>query len=464
MRRAALFALAFLIAVLPAAAASGDLDRSFSGDGWVRTYDVFGYSKPYFPKGAEEVAIQPDGKILAVSELQDGQSHWWFGVWRWLPSGDLDRSFGSGGFVANDLGIFPMPHAVALQADGKILVGGQIECPDLQLCFGVVRYNTNGSLDSSFGASGVARATFPGSRCGCELHDLAVQRNGRIVAVGWRFRGGDAQDDMLMAAARFLSNGRLDRTFSGDGRFSRDFGYGDDLGAAVAVQPDGKIALGGVAAHRYRSEDDFVVVRLRQNGRLDRTFSGDGVKTVNFRGHRYDYLYGLDLQRDGHIVAAGMSAVGYRLEDPRIAVLRLNRNGALDRRFGKRLLKPGPQGGYAGRSSVTSRTVRSSDRSAEAESCSTTSARARTGSAHSRRSGTGRSSPGARSTATRRWRATSLAHQVSSRPAALRMRSAFRVVISLGPRPPQSTTSTLLPGEPGFRHQAGPLCQVPSER
>jgi uncharacterized delta-60 repeat protein len=347
MRRAALFALAFLISILPAAAASGDLDRSFSGDGWVRTYDVFGYSKPYFPKGAEDVAIQPDGKILAVSELQDGQSHWWFGVWRWLPSGDLDRSFGSGGFVANDLGIFPMPHAVALQAGGKILVGGQIECPDLQLCFGVVRYNPNGSLDSSFGASGVARATFPGSRCGCDLHDLAVQRNGRIVAVGWRFRGGDAQDDMLMAAARFLPDGRLDRTFSGDGRFSRDFAYGDDLGAAVAVQPDGKIVLGGVAAHRYRSEDDFVVVRLRQNGNLDRTFSGDGVKTVNFRGHRYDDLYGLDLQRDGHIVAAGMSAVGYRLEDPRIAVLRLTRNGTLDRRFGKRLLRPGPHGGYA---------------------------------------------------------------------------------------------------------------------
>ena len=63
-----------------------------------------------------------DGKILAVSELQDGQSHWWYGVYRWLPNGDLDRSFGSGGWVATDLGAFPMPHAVALQADGKILV------------------------------------------------------------------------------------------------------------------------------------------------------------------------------------------------------------------------------------------------------------------------------------------------------------------------------------------------------
>ena len=119
MRRATLIALALLIGVLPAAAASGDLDRSFSGDGWVRTYDIFGYSKAFFPKGAEDVAIQPDGKILAVSELQDGNSHWWFGVYRWLPNGDLDRSFGSGGWVANDLGIFPMPTRSRCRPTGR---------------------------------------------------------------------------------------------------------------------------------------------------------------------------------------------------------------------------------------------------------------------------------------------------------------------------------------------------------
>jgi uncharacterized delta-60 repeat protein len=347
VRRVAFLALVSLVLAMPAAAAPGDLDRTFSGDGWVRTYDIFGFSKRYFPKGAEDVAIQPDGKILAVSELQDGNSHWWYGVYRWLPNGDLDRSFGSGGWVANDLGIFPMPHTVALQPDGKILVGGQLECPGLELCFGIVRYQPNGSIDGSFGTSGVARATFPGARCGCEIHDLAVQRNGRIVAVGWRFRGGDAQDDMLLAVARFLPDGRLDPSFSRDGRLSFDFGYGDDLGSAVAVQPDGRIVVGGVASHRYRTEADFALVRLRQNGTLDRSFSRDGVQSVNFARMRYDDLYGLDLQADGRIVAAGLSAVGYRRDGPRFAVLRLNRNGTLDRRFGKRLLKPGAHGGYA---------------------------------------------------------------------------------------------------------------------
>ena len=351
MRRAGLLAVVSLVLVVavPAAAAPGDLDRTFSGDGWVRSYDITGYSKGFLPKGAEDVAIQPDGKILAVSELLDGNSHWYFGVYRWLPNGDLDRSFGSGGWVAHELGAFPMPHTVALQADASILVGGQVECPNLQLCFGIARYRPNGSLDASFGTSGIARATFPGWRCGCEIQDIAVQRNGRIVAVGWRFKGGDAQDDMLLAVARFLPDGRLDPSFSRDGRLSLDFGYGDDLGSAVAVQRDGRIVVGGVASHRYRTEADFAVLRLRQNGTLDRTFSRDGIQSVNFAGRRYDDVYGLDLQPDGRIVAAGLSAVGYRREDPRIAVLRLNRNGSLDRRFGKRLLKPGSERGLRAR-------------------------------------------------------------------------------------------------------------------
>ena len=347
MRRVALLVLASLLVAVPAGAARGDLDPTFSGDGWVRTYDMFGYSKQFFPKGAEDVAIQPDGKIVAVSELQDGNSHWWYGVWRWLPNGDLDRSFGSGGFVATDLGIFPTPHTVALQADGRILVGGQIECPGLELCFGIVRYNPNGSVDGSFGSSGIARATFPGSRCGCDLRDVAVQRDGRIVAVGWRFRGGDAQDDMLLAIARFLPDGRLDASFSRDGRLSFDFGYGDDYGAAVAIQPNGRIVVGGVASYRYRTEADFMVLRLRRNGTLDRTFSRDGKQSVNFAGKRYDDLYGLDVQPDGRIVAAGVSGVEFRRDDPRMAVVRLTASGRLDRRFGKRLLRPGPRGGYA---------------------------------------------------------------------------------------------------------------------
>jgi hypothetical protein len=175
------------------------------------------------------------------------------------------------------------------------------------------------------------------------------------------------------------------------------------------------------------------VLRLRQNGTLDRTFSRDGIQSVNFAGRRYEDVYGLDLQLDGRIVAAGLSSVGFRRDDPRIAVLRLNRNGTLDRRFGKRLLKPGPNGGYAravladrnggivvgglaydkldrqpGPSSAFARAARSTDRSAEAGSSSAISARMPIGSAHSLHRAMERSWRPARSTAIRPWRATYL--------------------------------------------------------
>ncbi len=249
MRRVGLLALASLVLALPAAAAPGDLDRTFSGDGWVRSYDITGYSRGFLPKGAEDVAIQADGKILAVSEILDGNSHWYFGVYRWLPNGDLDRSFGSGGWVANDLGIFPMPHTVALQKDGKILVGGQIECPDLQLCFGIVRYHPNGSVDSSFGISGIARATFPGWRCGCELHDLAVpaeraDRGGRLAIQRRRCAGRHAPRGRPIPAGR-QARRELSPVTGGSLSISAT------ATTSVRRSPcsaDGRIVVGGVAS------------------------------------------------------------------------------------------------------------------------------------------------------------------------------------------------------------------------
>jgi uncharacterized delta-60 repeat protein len=181
----------------PAGAAPGDLDGSFSDDGWVRTLEVRTETNNYLPKGAEDLAIQPDGKIVAVGELQDGSSYWYFGVFRYLPDGELDPGFGDGGWVATDLGSFPFAHAVALQPDGKIVVAGEGDC-HLVGCFVLVRYNEDGSLDTSFGeGDGVVKTMF--GQCGCRAFDVAVGSNGKIVAVGLRFRGADAQDDELFA-------------------------------------------------------------------------------------------------------------------------------------------------------------------------------------------------------------------------------------------------------------------------
>ena len=327
-------------------AAGGEFDPSFSGDGWVRTLEVRSASNNYLPEGAEDIAIQPDGKIVVVGEVQDGTSHWYFGVFRYLPDGSLDRSFAGSGWVALDLGSFEFAHAVALQADGKIVVAGEADCPR-STCFAVARFLTDGSLDRSFGDGGVVRTMF--AQCGCRANDVAVQPDGRIVAAGWRFRYGDAQDDSLFGVARYLPDGKLDPSFSRDGLASIDFGFGDDIAQAIAVQPDGKIVVAGQGTrNRYRTEDDFAFARFRRDGTLDRAFGGDGLVTVNFGGRRYDTAHGLVIQPNGAIVAAGSS--GTREGAPRMALLRLRRNGSLDRSFGsggKQLTSPGPQGGYA---------------------------------------------------------------------------------------------------------------------
>jgi uncharacterized delta-60 repeat protein len=327
-------------------AGGGDLDPSFSGDGWVRTLEVRSPSNNYLPAGAEDLAVQADGKLLVVAEIIDGASHWYFGVFRYTPDGELDRSFGDGGWAELELGAVSFAHAVAVQRDGRIVVAGEGSCPRA-ICFAAVRFMPDGTVDRSFGGDGAVLTMFP--LCGCRAYDVAVQPDGRIVLVGMRFRGGDAQDDQLFAVARYLPDGRLDRTFSRDGLASVDFGYGDDDAFAVAVQRDGRILVAGSGTrNRYRTEDDFAFARFRRDGRLDRTFSGDGRATVDFGSRRSDSVHGLVLQRDGRILAAGAS--GTQKTAPRIAVARLRADGRLDRSFGaggRRRTLPGPHGGYA---------------------------------------------------------------------------------------------------------------------
>jgi uncharacterized delta-60 repeat protein len=336
LRRGLPIAVATLVAAGLASAAGGELDPSFSGDGWVRTLELKSGSEFRLTRGAEDVAVQPDGKLVVVGGMIDGNSASYFGAVRYLPDGSLDLSFAGRGWTALDLGSFERAYAVAAQRDGKIVVGGETLCPRA-MCFALVRFTPDGTLDRSFGEGGVVRTMF--ATCGCAVTDLALQPDGRIVAAGWRNRGGDAQDSVLFALARYLPSGELDPSFSRDGRVSIDFGYGRDIAAAVALQRDGRIVVAGRSG---ATEDEFVVARLRPDGRLDRTFSADGKAAIDFGRTWSDGANGLALGRGGRILVAGGS--GKRYSAPRVAVAELRSNGSLS---WKRLLRPGPHGGYA---------------------------------------------------------------------------------------------------------------------
>jgi uncharacterized delta-60 repeat protein len=325
---------AALVLVVSAAAAPGDLDPSFAGKGWVRTFELRGGSGPYFPGGAEEVALQPDGKILAVGDLEGGSSSSAVGVFRYTPSGDLDRSFGQGGWAATALGSFAHAHAVALQRDGKIVLAGEAPCSHIA-CFALVRYLPNGTLDSRFGVGGVVRT---GPRwCGCHFRAVEVLHDGRIVAAGRMYN----EFGQTFAVARYLSDGRPDGTFSSDGIASVDVGGSYEGGEALAVQRDGKVLIAG--------GQRFTVLRLRRNGRLDRSFSRDGRVTVSFGRERWDTAHAIQVRRDGRILIAGESRAG-QVGPSKIALARLTGRGTLDRSFGRRgrvLTEPAPAGGFA---------------------------------------------------------------------------------------------------------------------
>jgi uncharacterized delta-60 repeat protein len=288
------------------------------------------------------VAIQPDKRIVAVGELIDGASNWYFGAFRYLPNGELDPSFGEGGWVDTDLGSFEFPHAVALQLDGGIVVAGEGDCRYAG-CFLLARYRPDGSLDPGFGDGGIVRTPF-GLVQGARAFDVSLAPDGRIVAAGFVQKGGDGQDSSHFAVARYLPDGRLDQSFSRDGRATVDFGYGNDIAYAVAHQRGGRIVVAGQGTRNlYRTEDDFAFARFRQNGRLDRTFSGDGRRTVNFGARRFDVAYGLAV-RGRSIVATGGTVVAAE-RAPSVAVVRLTWSGGLARGFGRRRALPAPGGG-----------------------------------------------------------------------------------------------------------------------
>jgi uncharacterized delta-60 repeat protein len=131
-RRALRTAAVSIVAVAWAAvalAAGGELDPSFSGDGWVRTLEVRSPPNTYPPRGGVDVALQSDGKILVTGEILDATSHWYFGVFRNTDDGSLDRSFAGGGLAETDLGEAEFAHAVAVQRNGRIVVAGEADCP-----------------------------------------------------------------------------------------------------------------------------------------------------------------------------------------------------------------------------------------------------------------------------------------------------------------------------------------------
>ena len=201
-----------------------------------------------------------------------------------------DTSFSSDGKVTTDLGFIAIDigRSVALQSNGKIIVAG-----DSNGDFALVRYNTDGSLDTSFSTDGKVTTGF-GLLTIDIGYSLAIQADGKILVAG--------TDGTDFALARYNSDGSLDTSFSSDGKVTTDLGFiAVDIGYSIAVQADGKIVVAGV------SNGDFALVRYNSDGSLDTSFSSDGKVTTDFGLLTIDTIYSLVVQADGKILVAGES-------------------------------------------------------------------------------------------------------------------------------------------------------------
>jgi uncharacterized delta-60 repeat protein len=240
----------------------------------------------------------------------------------WAAAGALDPTFSGDGRLTLDFGTpFDYGNAVAIQKDGRIVVAGVKNRSYASADFALARVNSDGTLDDSFSGDGLRTVAF-GHRREDDGKAVAIQTNGKIVVAGDSNNRG--------VVARLNEDGTLDKSFAGDGRGS----VGTFDIAAMAIQRDGKIVVAGT---KFGNLARFAVARLTRSGKLDRSFAGDGVRTISFPSpggfnYGFDFGAGVAVQRDGRIVVAGSSfqeGVGEKF-----AVTRLRPHGGLDQGFG----------------------------------------------------------------------------------------------------------------------------------
>ncbi len=230
--------------------------------------------------------------------------------------GALDPSFSDDGVVVTRFfESFGVATDVATQSDGKIVVTGAMHRNDsIDSDFALVRYTRGGRLDRTFSGNGKVRTDFGGRFD--EALAVAIGADGAIVVVG---RSLDS-----VAVARYLSDGRLDRSFSGDGR-ARFPGVGLFGGNDVALQPDGRIVVVG------SNGEELVVLRLRPNGVPDDAFGSEGVVRTDV-GVSHDAAHAVVITGSGRIVVGGEANIDpARSSD--FVVAKYRSGGSLDRTF-----------------------------------------------------------------------------------------------------------------------------------
>jgi len=305
-------ALGVAVLVLWAGSAQADggaLDPTFAGTG-IATMALAGSGD------LNAVAVQPDGKIVAGGFVGlPGAQNGLLAVVRYTAAGSLDPSFGHNGLVTTDVGTGVI-YALAVQPDGKIVAAGgsyQQNPSTWEAVF--VRYNVDGSLDSTFGDGGIVGPTSAGNAA------IAIQPDGKIVTLV----GGGPN----IALFRYNADGSPDAAFGWGGQVVTS-SPNSEYGAALALVPGGRIIVAGASSSPNDLTNASILMRrYNSDGSLDTSFGSNGA-VVTPAGVPAS-ASSVVLQPDGKILLAGDALVGSQYVS---ALARYAGDGALDTSFG----------------------------------------------------------------------------------------------------------------------------------
>jgi uncharacterized delta-60 repeat protein len=301
---------------------AGTLDPTFGNGGKVVTSITPGQDKAY------GIVIQTDGKIIVAGHSTSTVTGKDFAVIRYNADGSLDNTFGNNGVVTTDLqtGSDDVAYSVALQMDGKIVLAGYSDNGSNKDA-ALVRYKTNGAIDSTFGNNGIVITNFENSQQD-EIKVVKIhQLTGNIIVGGATIISSSVSKPVV---ARYLSNGTLDNTFNSNGIrllwiTNLDYQYLFSV-EDLAVQANGKIsAVGWRDFPGLTWDSDYWACRINSDGTMDNTFSDDGVNVYNgsFNGH--DRAFAMLLKPNNNILMAGGGYLSTLKYD--FSIFELNSNG-----------------------------------------------------------------------------------------------------------------------------------------
>lgn len=317
----ALILLSFLSLNTLVFAQDGTLDNSFGSNGKVTTSVTSGNDM------AQDILVQNDGKILVGGDVSFANTDSYIQLVRYNANGTLDNTFGNNGKVTT---LFAQGSsgfkAMALQNDGKIVVVGFVNNKvgtAENLDFAIIRYNTNGSLDTSFDTDGKVTTDFNSVRD--VAHAVAIQSDGKIVVAG-DTRQGIYSHDILV---RYDMTGALDASLNASGKvITPSYANENQKAYTIKVLADNKIIIASRVASSVQVGDliGSRLIKYTNEGKLDLTFGRDGIKSDVFT-----QLPTHKILDNGKILIAGMDGSPFGSS---FTITRLNADGEIDTSFG----------------------------------------------------------------------------------------------------------------------------------